>query len=648
MPGTSACATRLRVHLLNLTLGQFLAIFGSVSAVMLALYLLDRSRRRQVVSTLRFWVSAQQPTVVARRRRIQQPWSLLLQLIGMALLLLAIAQLRLGAPASAPRDHVLILDTSAWMAAHNSKRTLMDLARDRARADVRAVPLRDRIMLVRADALTTPATAFEPDRKKLEEAIAASQPGATALNLDQALAFARQIQTQSGRRAGEVVFVGTGNLAEREPGTLGLRNLRFLSVPDAVENCGLRRIGVRRSAADPDVWEIYVSVRNYGAAPHTVTLALGFGPSANGPGNLPAGSQRLSLAAGAEREASFQFRSRAAGFLQAQLLPHDAFPADDHATLQLPAQPALRVTVYSAEPDLLRPVLAASPQVVATFRAPAEYNAQAAASLVILDRFHPSSPPRADSIWIDPPAVGSPVPVRQRVSDAPLTRWLTDHALGAGLRAKDFRLESASVFEAAPDDLKIAEVEQGPVMVARPGRPKIVVLGFHPALSAMRYELSTPLLFANLLRWMAPEIFRRWELTAGSVGAVRVPLDPDVRPADVRVLREDGGPAPFTLRGQSLEFFSGAPGTVRVLAGDREYVYSLTLPQLWESSWNVPAETRRGIPKFAAPLGDATDLWQWLALAGGAGLLAEWILFGRFRRRVVRVSRRPVAMKKAS
>jgi hypothetical protein len=636
------------MHLLNLTLGQFLAVFGAVSAVMLALYLLDRSRRRQVVSTLRFWVSAEQPTVVARRRRIQQPFSLLLQLAGIALLLLAIGQLRLGPPASAPRDHVLILDTSAWMAARTSTRTLMDLARVRALAYVRAVPLRDRIMLVRADALTTPATAFEPDRQKLEQAIAASQPGDTALNLDQALAFARQIQMQSGRRAGEVVFVGTGKLAEPAPGKLGLRNLRFLNVPDALENCGLRRIGVRRSLADPDVWEIYVSMRNYGTAPRTVTLTFTFGPSLDGPGNLPAGSQRVALPPGADRETSFQFRSRSAGFLRAEILPHDAFTADDRATLQLPAQPALRVTVYSAESDLLRPVLAASPHVTAAYRAPAEYSAQGPGSLIILDRFRPPAHPRADSIWIDPPPDGSPVPVRTRVSDAPLTHWLTDNPLGAGLRAKDLRLESTSVFETAPDDLKIAEVAEGPVIAARPGKPKIVVLGFHPALSAMRYELSTPLLFANLLRWMAPEIFRRWELTAGSVGTVKVALDPDVRLAGVRVLRENGNPAPFTLRGQSLEFFSGTAGTMRVLAGDREYVYSLTLPQLWESQWDVPPETRRGIPKFAAPLREATDLWQWLALAGGAALLAEWILYGRFRRSVARVSRRPVPMKKAS
>jgi len=636
------------MHLLNLTLGQFLALFGSVSGLMLALYLLDRSRRRQVVATLRFWQSAAQPTAVARRRRIQQPLSLLLQVASMALLLLAIAQLRLGAPASAPRDHVLILDTSAWMAARTQTRMLMDLARDRARAYVRAVPARDRIMLVRADALTTPATAFEPDRQKLVAAINASQPGATAVNLDQALAFARQMQAQSGRRAGEVVFVGTGKLAESAAGTAGLRNVRFLGVPDAVENCGLRRMGVRRSAADAAVWEIYVSARNYGTAPRRVTLALSFGPSADGPGKTPVGAQQLTLPPGGERETSFQLRTRAAGFLEAQLAPHDAFTADDRATLQLPAQNALRVTVYSEQPDLLKPVLAANPQVTAEFRAPSEYNSRTPASLVILDRFRPPVSPTVDAIWIDPPAQGSPVPVRTRVTGAPFAHWITGHPLGAGLRTKDVRLESASVLEAAPDDLKIGEVEEGPVMVARPGKPKVVVLGFHPALSGMRYELSTPLLFANLLRWIAPEIFRRPELNAGSVGTVRAPLDADVRPSDLRVAADTGGVVPFTVRGQSLEFFSGRPGTVRVQAGDREYVYSLTLPQLWEAKWEAPPQTRRGVPKLAAPVREAIDLWPWLVLFGGAGLVVEWLLYGRIRRGPARVWRWPVTMKKAS
>src|SRR5215475_7843868 len=115
------------MYFLNLSLAQFLTVFGAVAAVSVALYLLDRSRRRQVVSTLRFWVAAEQPSVVARRRRIQQPWSLVLQLISMALLLLALAELRFGSPGPAGRDHVLIVDTSAWMSARSGNRTLMDI-----------------------------------------------------------------------------------------------------------------------------------------------------------------------------------------------------------------------------------------------------------------------------------------------------------------------------------------------------------------------------------------------------------------------------------------------------------------------------------------------------------------------------------------
>src|ERR1700690_741133 len=105
------------MYFLNLSLAQFLAVFGAVSATMVLLYLLGRSRRKQVVATLRFWVAAEQPTVVHKRKKIQQPLSLILQLVSMLLLLLAIAQLRLGTPRATAPDHVLILDTSAWMAA---------------------------------------------------------------------------------------------------------------------------------------------------------------------------------------------------------------------------------------------------------------------------------------------------------------------------------------------------------------------------------------------------------------------------------------------------------------------------------------------------------------------------------------------------
>ncbi len=631
------------MYFLNLTLFQFAALFGSISAVAVALYLLDRSRRKQVVSTLRFWVAAEQPAVAARRRRIQQPWSLILQLVSMALLLLAIAQLRLGAPFAAGHDHVIVLDTSAWMAARSGNRTLMELARQSARQYLRALPAGDRVMLVRADSLATPATAFEPDHKIIDAAILASQPGSTALNLDQALAFARHVQSQTGRREGEIAYIGTGRTAEHDPAAAAPpRNLRLLLVPDAIENCGLRKIGMRRSAADPETWEIYVSAHNYGTRARNVTLTLNYGPP-NVATRTAVGSSQLLLPPGADAEAAFQYRTASAGILGVVLTPHDAFPADDQADLELPALPILSVTVYSSQPDLLRPALSSAARVATVYRSPAEYRPNDA-GLVILDRFSPPQQPAADSIWIDPPVKGSPIPVRETVQQVPFARWDTSHPAAAGLRTRDFKLESASVFETAAGDIKIGEVQAGPVIVARSGHPKIVVLGFHPALSAMRYELATPLLFANLLRWMSPDVFRRSEVAAATVGTVKLPLDQDLAASAVKVTAEDASPLPFTLHDRTLEFFSGAPGSARVLAGDTEYIYSLTLPQLGDVRWEPPADAHRGIPRFLPAPDRSFDLWPWLALLGAVGLLTEWLFFGRFR--LARFAARPAVLRK--
>src|SRR5215472_329452 len=162
------------VSFLNLSLGELLGLVGAISAGVVALYLLDRTKRNQIVSTLRFWASADVRTQLKHRRRIQQPWSLALELISLFLLVAAIAGPRLGIIDNSGRDHVLVLDTSAWMGSQDlpgRQSTLFDEARQSARAYVRSLPARDRVMLVRADALATPATPFESNRQMVEEAI---------------------------------------------------------------------------------------------------------------------------------------------------------------------------------------------------------------------------------------------------------------------------------------------------------------------------------------------------------------------------------------------------------------------------------------------------------------------------------------------
>jgi hypothetical protein len=212
-----------------------------------------------------------------------------------------------------------------------------------------------------------------------------------------------------------------------------------------------------------------------------------------------------------------------------------------------------------------------------------------------------------------------------------LDRWHPESPLGAGLHTKNATIESSEILTPAAGDTVVAESADGPLIVARSSTPKIAVIGFEPMKSSMKYELATPLLFANIMRWMAPETFRRWEVQAGTVGTVNVAVEKNADPASIKVLTEDQKPLPFTMEGNSLRFFSGAPGSVRVVTGDRETVYSLTLPDVGDAMWKAPATARKGIPRASEAGSSVTDLWPWLAVLGGLGLLIDWLLFGRSR-----------------
>ena len=135
--------------------------------------------------------------------------------------------------------------------------------------------------------------------------------------------------------------------------------------------------------------------------------------------------------------------------------------------IELPAQKALRVVVYSAEPQALRALFASNPQVDAVFEAPAKYDPQVKADIVVLDRFAPPVRPHVDSIWIEPPAAGSPIPVKATKAGMKLERWRAETTLGAGLRTKDVQLESGEVFSSAAGDIPVAEASDGPLVVAR-------------------------------------------------------------------------------------------------------------------------------------------------------------------------------------
>ncbi|MEQ1948866.1 MAG: VWA domain-containing protein [Bryobacteraceae bacterium] len=614
------------MNFLNLSLGELFALAGIVSAGIVALYLLDRSKRRHMVGTLRFWVASQSPTEFKRSRKVQQPWSLLLQILSTLLLLLAIAGPRLGSSNGA-RNHVLILDTSAWMGARARQGILLDQAKAQALSFLAGLPADDRVMLVRADALATPVTPFSPSREAVIAAIQQSQPSASSLNLQQALDFAEHSQKLQTERVGDIVFAGAGRVSRDDAeGIAPPANLRLLLIPSAGENVGLRRFGARRAAHEPDSLDAFVALRNDGARPRDVILELSMQKKV-------LASKNLTLAPGSESESNFLFKREGDGPLIARVRSangrSDAFPQDDSAVLDLPPDTRVTLTVYTNEPEPLRPLLTGNPRVTVSFVPPAKYDAQAKADVILFDRFAPpSAPANVNVIWMDPPN-GSPFTVKAEQANAKLQNWHSDNPLAQGLFTRDVELPTAKVFTLAQGDQAVADIAQGPVVVARAGAVKMAALGFNPVKSNMRFELATPLLMANILRWMEPEAFREADVQASTVGTMSVALEKGTDPNAVHVVDGNNRPLPFTLDGNTLHFFSGAPGAVHLQSGTRESVYSLTVPDVAEATWKPAASVRRGVPGLGSGGTSSPALWPWLAALGGLGFLIEWFLYGR-------------------
>lgn len=613
---------------LNLSLGEFLGLLSVLSGLITALYLLDRAKKKKIVSTLRFWADAGRVDEQRRRKHVREPWSLVLQLVSLALLLLAIAQVQWGNRERQGRDHVVLLDCSSWMGQRTGKDTLLDKAKQAARKYISALPAHDRVMLVRVDALSTPITRFTDDRKDLMRAIDGSKPSYSALDLQQAFETASHSLRRIAPRTGDIVYIGSEHVASRDDLGAIAKAVRVLPVQGPAENVGIRRIGVRRPEDQPELWQAYVAVRNYGLSAKAVTLGVRFADSRFAP-------RRITLAPGEERSLEYRFSTTSAGTLAAELQPGDNLPIDDHAELQLPKPDLLRVAVYTTRPEILRPLVDANRRIKATYLAPSQYNPKPNADVVLLDGIDPPISPQLPSLWITPPAQNSPVDVMTIQPDAVLIRWHNDNALGAGLHSRELKLSSAEIFSTTGTDIPVASAERGAIIVGRPAtrsKPRLAVIGFDPLNGSMRFELSTPIVFANLLHWLAPESFRATDFTASAVGAVTVPLDGNEPANAVQVVDSAGFAVPFTVRDGMLQLYVDHPSTLRVLSGGRESVLSLTLPEVPVFTWKPPTAAQQGMPPVSALSPSPLDLWKWLAVLGGLGLLAEWLFFGKQRR----------------
>lgn len=602
--------------LLNLTLTQFLAVLLPLAAGLVALYFYDRSRRRVRVSTLRFWPRHSSSPVVRRHKKIQQPWSLLLQLLAALLLLLAIADFRWGASEN-PHHHAIVLDGSAAMLYRSSSGgPVMEQGRQRALAYLDALPASDLVALIRADASPSVLVGFTDDRPRLRQAIRDFTPGWTALRLDAALELAQSslylaigepIDGAVPASLGETTYIGPGRL---EPGTAPVAQpsyLRFIAVDRGLDDLGIVRFAAARPAAEPELWQVALEVFNDSQTPHQTTAAIEFE-------SRPIGQRSVQIPPHESVTVEFRIRTSGAGTLEASLNNEDGLPENNRVALQLPAAPRLPTALLTSRVQAWRSLVSANPAITLTTDA---------AALTIADRR--ASVPAAQ-VWIDPQPGAAPIEIGERLTNVRITSWAPGHPATQGLRETDLRLSAASVLLPQPNDAVLVETSDGPIAVARESNgQRQVILGFDLLDPAIAGRLTSPLLFANILSWFAPEIFQTVAVEARPPGVLQLPIGAF---DDSRITVDAPGGQPVWMRhGDDLRLFQPARGLVRVRTPAQDSRISMTLPAPGQAAWEPPSAVRRGLPQSSAGIAGFA-FWPWMSLLAAALLFVDWRLFG--------------------
>src|SRR6202012_2658754 len=130
-----------------------------------------------------------------------------------------------------------------------------------------------------------------------------------------------------------------------------------------------------------------------------------------------------------------------------------------------------------------------------------------------------------------------------------------------GLHNEGVLLPSASVYQVRDGDTAVLGVPEGPIVVLRPARadePRRAMLGFDPLDNRVRSEVTTPLLFINLVRWLTAQSIVPTQIAVDHAGAAQINL------ANGETL-EDMRQTPLLDHSGQVNLFATRPAVLRFL-----------------------------------------------------------------------------------
>lgn len=623
----------------GLPLGTLLGIFGAASALVVVFYVLKLRRRAVPVPFSRMWDSVlrekQATELFSKLRRLL---SLALQLLLLALLVLAVGDPKPKEDLRTGRHLVLLIDGSASMKAVDVLPSRLGVAKAEAEKLVRGLGAADRAIVVQMGSVPLARSSMSGDQGELLGAIAQVQASDTRADLEAALSFGRD--SLRGLPQGELVVIGDGAYGDAETrASLSARvaldgaEPRFVPVGKSAKNLSITEFSVRRYPLDKSRYEVMLEISNLNDAPADVELEL------SGDGTV-VDVTRLKLGPNERLPRFYQDLAGASRTLTARIKASpgaDDLPADDVAYALLPERRRARILVVTPGNTYLEAALLLDEYLDVSQVAPGAPLPDGKFDVAIFDGVAPPLTDRVTSaLYLNPPASGSPVPLAAPITDFGFDTWDRKSPVLRFMAMGDIQVAKGSAFKVAAggNDKVLGASDHGPILVsgAREGH-RFLALGFDPRDSDFVLRIGWPLFVLNAINAFIEEdtgyvsSFRTgdvWRVAVpGSLSSVTL-HEPG---GNKHVVPVSEGRAVF--RGELAGFYKLTGGADEAALGE----FAANLSDLEESRIAPRKELVVGGKKASAATVAAaslqSDAWIYLLLAVLALSVAEWVTYHR-------------------
>src|SRR5579859_3791490 len=461
--------------------------------LIVVLYLIQSRYRPQVVASLLLWKrTARDLEADAAWRRPR--WDVLLVL---QLLVAAGVALALGRPAvfgDTGRRLVLVLDTSASMAARDVAPTRLAAAKQMIVDLAASAPADTRLSLVTAGRAPG-VVAQDASVKAIAQALDGIPQESAAGDLVTALQVAASL-------AGD----GDGSITVVTDGAFNV-NLAPVAVPVTFETVGggpqslaVSDVSLRRPAEGGDYLAGFARVVNTTAADQTTTLAI----LADG---VLMDRSPVQVPATGHADATFHVPNDAQT-ISVGLTDRGPLPAADRVDLLGFGHWSRNVVIVSDQPAFWQHVLSVVPNVTSESVRPLDFDAASASpnDIYLLDNVAPTPLPAGGLILVDPPEASA---LLSRADNLPRQRnAVTFDAEDPLLQGVDIAPLSVQRLERAITPgwaaAAVAAEDSPLILHGRLGQQPAVVLTFDPAHSNLPQLAAFPQLVANAIDWLTP------------------------------------------------------------------------------------------------------------------------------------------------